>query len=119
MKWSYDIARVAGIDVRVHVTFVFLLLWVALIRWQATGDLVGVAAGVGFIILLFGCVVLHEFGHALTAKRFGIVTKDIILLPIGGVARMESNPEDPRQEILVALAGPAVNFAIALLLWLL
>ena len=117
MKWSYSITRIAGIDVRVHATFVFLLLWIAIVRWQETGSVAGVVGGIGFILLLFCCVVMHEFGHALTAQRFGIVTKDITLLPIGGVARMESMPENPRHEMLVALAGPAVNLVIALIFW--
>ena len=117
MKWSYSLVKVAGIEVRVHATFFFLLLWIAIVQWQESGNLSAVLGGIAFIVLLFLCVVLHEFGHALTARRYDIRTLDITLLPIGGVARMESMPENPRHEIWVALAGPAVNIVIALLLW--
>ena len=119
MKWSLKIARVSGIDVYLHFTFVLLILWIALAYWQLEGSIDAVVSGVGFIIALFACVVLHEFGHALTARKFGIRTRSIVLLPIGGIASIEKTPEDPRQEILIALAGPAVSFAIAGVLWLL
>jgi Zn-dependent protease len=119
MKWSWKIARVAGIDVYLHMTFLILIAWIALAYWQLEGTLIAVISGVSFILALFFCVVLHEFGHALTARNFGIRTKHIILLPIGGIASIERTPEDPREEIIIALAGPAVSFAIALLLWLL
>lgn len=118
MKWSWKIARFAGIDVNIHLTFFILIVWIALSYWQAEGTLAAVVYGVGFILSLFICVVLHEFGHALTARRFGISTKNITLLPIGGVASLESMPEDPKQEIVVALAGPAVNLLIAAGIWL-
>jgi Zn-dependent protease len=118
MKWSLKIIRIAGIDVYVHVTFFILILWIGLAYWGESGTLVAVANGVGFILALFGCVVLHELGHALTARRYGINTRNIILLPIGGVALLEKMPDDPKQEIVVALAGPAVNVMIAFILWL-
>ena len=118
MKWSWKIARFAGIDVNIHLTFFILIVWVALSYWQAEGTFEAVVYGVGFILALFICVVLHEFGHALTAQQYGINTKHITLLPIGGVASLESMPEDPKQEIAVALAGPAVNLVIAAGLWL-
>jgi len=118
VKWSVKLGRFAGIDVFVHATFVLLLVWFGYVSWVSTGTVAGVAAGLSFILSLFLCVVLHEYGHALTARRFGIRTRHITLLPIGGVAMLEAMPSDPRQEILVALAGPAVNFAIAAGLYL-
>jgi len=118
MKWSWKIARFAGIDVNIHLTFFILIFWIALTYWQAEGTVAAVVYGVGFVLALFVCVVLHEFGHALTARRYGIGTKYITLLPIGGVASLESMPEDPKQEMAVALAGPAVNLVIAAGIWL-
>jgi Zn-dependent protease len=118
MKWSMKLGRFAGIDVYVHASFFLLLAWFGFVYWQTTGTLAGSLTGVTLILLLFLCVVLHEYGHALTARRFGIGTKHITLLPIGGVAMLDGMPEDPRQEILVALAGPAVNVAIAAFLFL-
>jgi len=117
MKWAWKLTRLAGIDVYVHATFFILVAWIGLVYWQRDGTLAAVVGGIGFVLALFACVVLHEFGHALTARRFGIRTRHITLLPIGGVAALERMPEDPRQEILVALAGPAVNFVIAVALW--
>ena len=115
MKWSYRIARIAGIDVRIHLSFLILPVIFGFLGWRDGGQ---AAAGqaIVFILLLFVCVVLHEFGHALAGKRFGIRTPDITLLPIGGVARMERIPEKPSQELAIALAGPVVNVIIAGLL---
>jgi Zn-dependent protease/predicted transcriptional regulator len=117
MKSSWRIGRIAGIDLYVHVTFLILIGWVALSHYLARQNAADAFTGVAFILCLFGIVVLHELGHALTARRFGIPTRDITLLPIGGVARLERMPEDPKQELLVALAGPAVNVALAVILF--
>lgn len=118
MKWSWKLIRIAGIDVYVHATFFILIAWIAMSYWQMEGTVAAVLSGIGFILALFGCVVLHEFGHALTARRYGISTRNITLLPIGGIAALERMPDDPKQEMIVALAGPAVNLVIAIALWI-
>ncbi len=120
MRWSSNLGKVAGIQVKVHATFALILIWVAATYWIEERSLIAVAQGLIFILALFACVVLHELGHALTARRFGVETRDIILLPIGGVARLQRIPEEPRQELWVAIAGPAVNVVIAagLAVWL-
>jgi len=105
---SWRLGRVAGIDVFLHPTFLLLLLYVGITR-----------EGIGGIVLtsaVFGCVLLHEIGLALTARQFGIATRDITLYPIGGVARLERMPRAPGAELLISLAGPAVNFLIVLAL---
>lgn len=115
--WSTKLGRIAGIDLYMHATFPLLFVWVGFIYWVQTGTLEGVLFGLVFIAVLFVCVVLHEYGHALTARRYGIGTRYITLLPIGGVAMLERMPKDPRQEIVVALMGPAVNIVIASVLF--
>jgi Zn-dependent protease len=114
MSWSFKLGRMFGIDVRVHVTFFLLLAYVGLRQGFEEKSLGAALDGMLFLGLLFGCVVLHEFGHSLMARRYGIATRDITLLPIGGVARLERMPDKPWQELWVALAGPAVNVLIAI-----
>ncbi|MEW5941174.1 MAG: site-2 protease family protein [Chloroflexota bacterium] len=120
MKWQWKIGRFFGIDVFIHATFLLLIIWVGFSYWLAEQNLAAVLSGIGFILLLFALVVLHEYGHALTARRFGVKTRDITLYPIGGVASLERMPEKPSEELLVAIAGPAVNVVIgaALFAWL-
>jgi Zn-dependent protease len=117
MRWSWPLGKIAGIELKVHATFVLLLVWVGWIHWQEGRSIAAAANGVLFILALFACIVLHELGHALTARRYGIRTRDIVLLPIGGVARLERIPEEPIRELLVAIAGPAVNVVIAAVLF--
>ena len=119
-RWSWKIAEIADIGVYVHSTFALLLLWIAFSFWSDRHSIRFVLSGLAFVISLFACVTLHEFGHALTARQFGIRTRDITLLPIGGIARAERIPRDPKQELAVAIAGPVVTVLIAatLFLWL-
>lgn len=113
MKWSWRLGRAAGVDVYLHFTFLLLLGWEFFSR-ALQGDLGGaVWQGLIFNIMLFGTVLLHEFGHALAARHYGIGTADITLLPIGGVARLLNSPNSPKEELVIALAGPAVNVALA------
>lgn len=115
MSWSFKFARVAGIDLKIHITFILFLVYIAFAYFSIGGP-AAARHVVLFNLLLFGCILLHELGHALTAKKFGIGTTDIILLPIGGVARLERIPNDPKEELLIAIAGPLVNVVIAILL---
>lgn len=117
MGRSLLIARIAGIRILLHWTFLLLLGFIVFSEIRKGGDALSVLATVGFVVALFGCVVLHGLGPALTARRYGISTHHITLLPIGGVASLERIPESPRQELWVALAGPAVNVIIALALY--
>ena len=120
MKWAWRVGSYRGIGVYIHATFLLIIIWVAYAHWAQGHDLAYTLKGVFFVLAIFACVVLHEFGHALTAQKYGIRTRDITLLPIGGVARLERMPDDPRQEFWVAIAGPAVNvvIAIGLYVWL-
>jgi len=110
------VGSIAGIPIRMHLTLVLMLVWIALS--YAMSGLGARATGLGVVLVLaiFGVIVVHELAHALVARRFGITTRDIMLLPVGGIASLERMPEKPSQELLVAVVGPAVNFAIAALL---
>lgn len=116
MKSAFRIAKIAGIPVEIHWSFVLLGFYVIYFGQSRGGDWQTILWFGFFVLSIFFCVVLHEFGHALTARRFGVKTKDIILSPIGGVARLEKLPEKPIQEFYVAAAGPLVNILIVILL---
>jgi Zn-dependent protease len=115
MRWSVTIGSVAGTAIKIHITFILFLVWIAFSAWSRGGAAAALDSTL-FIVLLFACVVLHEFGHITAARRYGIRTPEVTLLPIGGVASLQRLPSDPAQELVVALAGPAVNLVIGLLL---
>jgi Zn-dependent protease/CBS domain-containing protein len=118
MFWSINIGTIAGTVVRIHVTFLLFLVFIGVAGYLSGGAQAAVNTLV-FIVLIFLCVLLHEFGHIFAARAFGVATPDVTLFPIGGVARLERIPESPREEFLIAIAGPLVNVAIALMLILL
>src|SRR3954463_345555 len=120
MTWTIRIGRFFGIDVFIHTTFLIMLLWIVGETYYRTRSIWEALDQLVFVVLVFTIVVMHEYGHALTARLFGVKTRDIILLPIGGVARLESIPQKPWQELLIAIAGPAVNVVLAMLcfIWL-
>ena len=115
MGWSLNIGRLFGIPVKVHFTLLILLGFLLLASTSADSGLYGVL----IVVLLFASVVAHELGHALVARRFGVLTKEIMLLPIGGAAMLGSNPKEPHHELLIALAGPVVSLALSGLAWVL
>lgn len=117
LGWSLNLFRVRGIQLALHWTFLLLLAYAAQLGYQQAG-LAGLGVFVGLLLAFFTCVVLHEFGHSLTALRFGIGVRRILLTPLGGMAEFDSIPRQPRLELLITLAGPAVNFVIAGLCWL-
>ncbi|KRR27643.1 site-2 protease family protein [Bradyrhizobium retamae] len=112
MSWSMKIGSISGTAIRIHITFILFLAWIFGTSY-VSGGAEAAWSGLLFMVLLFLCVLAHEFGHILTARGFGILTPDVVLLPIGGVARLERIPEEPRKEFLIAIAGPLVNVAIA------
>ncbi|MEW6285644.1 MAG: site-2 protease family protein [Chloroflexota bacterium] len=117
MNWSLNLLKVKGINIKVHLTFVLILIWAAY-RWSInTGEGVqGAIFGIVATLLLFFSVTLHELGHSLQAIKFGVRVRDITLMPMGGLAQMDEIPEEPNKELRIALAGPLVNFGIAALL---
>ena len=118
MKGSFHIATVSGIPVKVHWTFGFLLLYIAYDTSRSTGfQWLFILISIGIVLSVFFCVILHEFGHALMARKFGVKTHDITMTPIGGIARLERMPDGKGQEFWVAIAGPMVNFIIVGLIW--
>ena len=117
MKWSWKIARVAGIDIYMHATFLLLLAYWAVVGYRDSGTSAGAIDGVLFILAVFASVVAHEYGHALTARHYGVRTRGITLLPIGGIAQLERMPDTPAQELAIAIAGPAVTVAIIIVLY--
>jgi Zn-dependent protease/CBS domain-containing protein len=115
MSWSLNIGKIAGTVVRIHLTFLLFLAWIFATTY-ATGGAATAWASLTYMVLLFLCVLLHEFGHIFTARAFGVPTPYVTLLPIGGVAQLERIPEEPWEEFLIAIAGPLVNVAIAAVL---
>lgn len=115
MSWSLNIGSIAGTVIRIHITFVLFLAWIFAGSY-ISGGAAAAWSGLLFMLALFACVVAHEFGHIFTARAFGVATPYVTLLPIGGVAQLERIPEKPSEEFLVAIAGPLVNVAIALVL---
>ncbi len=118
MKGILNLGKLFNVRIEIHWTFIFILAWVVFLELKSGGTIQNALMSTIFILLLFVCVVFHEFGHILTARKFGVKTKKITLLPIGGVASMDTIPENPKQELLIALAGPAVNIGIAFILLL-
>jgi len=115
MSWSLNIGRVAGTVVRVHLTFLLFLAWIFAASYASSGAATAWQTLL-FVLLLFLCVLLHEFGHIFTARAFGVTTPFVTLLPIGGVAQLERIPEEPYEEFLIAIAGPMVNVVITIAL---
>jgi Zn-dependent protease/CBS domain-containing protein len=117
VRWSWTIARIRGINVDIHATFLILLAWIALVSYGQARTTGAAVAAVLLTIVIFASVVLHEFGHAFVAAHYGIKTRSITLLPIGGIAHIERMPERPRQELAIAIAGPIVTIAIVIVLY--
>jgi Zn-dependent protease/CBS domain-containing protein len=116
MRWSLHIGSVRGTEIHIHVTFLLFLVWLGALYYRQ-GGADAAWQGTIFIVLIFLCVLLHELGHVFAARRYGVKTRDVTLWPFGGIASMERMPDKPSQELIVALAGPAVNVVIALALF--
>jgi len=114
--WSINLFRIRGIQLALHFSFLLLLAYAAMEGWS-DGGWVQLLWSVGILLAFFACVVLHELGHSFTAMHYGIRVRRILLMPIGGMAELDSIPRQPSRELLITLAGPAVNFAIAAVLW--
>jgi len=117
MKWTLNLGKLLGVNIKVHWTFFLLLLWVVFLEYNKGSNANTIVLTTVFVLTIFACVVLHEMGHILMARRFGINTRKITLLPIGGVASLERIPENPKKELLVAIAGPLVNVVIAAIIF--
>lgn len=118
LGWSINLFRIRGIRLSVHFSFFLLLAYIGYAGWKEDG-LSGLLLSVGTLLAFFTCVVLHELGHSFTAMHFGIGVRGILLMPIGGMAQFDEIPRQPARELWITVAGPAVNFAIAGILWLL
>lgn len=116
-RGSLSLGRIAGIPIFVHWSFLLIIIYFTFTAWRSGENVYGIFTHLALMMSVFGCVLLHELGHALAARRYGIPTSDITLLPIGGLARLERIPEEPKRELFVAIAGPAVNVAIAAVLY--
>jgi Zn-dependent protease len=117
LSWSINLFRIRGIQLAVHASFFLLLAYVGFVSWQ-DGGWISVMWNVVMLLAFFTCVVLHELGHSFTAMHFGVGVRRILLMPIGGMAEFDAIPRQPARELLITLAGPAVNFTIAAILWL-
>jgi len=116
LGWSINLFRIRGIQLSLHFSFLLLLAYAGYEGWQDAGS-AGVFWGIATLLAFFTCVVLHELGHSLTARRYGVHVRRILLMPIGGMAEFDSIPRQPSQELVITIAGPAVNFLIAAILW--
>jgi Zn-dependent protease len=114
MTWSFQMGSLFGIPLRVHLTFLLLLFFVAISPADSHG--MGGLTGMAFVVALFACVVIHELAHSLVARHYGVPVRHIILLPIGGISMMEKMPDDPHQEFNVAVVGPLTSLALAIIL---
>lgn len=117
MKNSLQLGKVGGVTITIHWTFLLLIVWIIFLNWKVDNNTLDTFWSLLFVFMIFGSVILHELGHAYAASRFGIKTRSITLLPIGGLARLDSLPEKPKEELIVAIAGPVVNILIALIIY--